>query len=76
VFYIEKQNKSEAAEIRDKIGKDGFNELMACAVDGNLERLLELLNYKADVDKKDDNGYTALMYAASNGRTEIVKTLI
>ena len=76
VFYIEKQNKSEAAEIRDKVGKDGFNEVMACAVDGNLERLLELLNYKADVNKADENGYTALMYASSNGRIDVVKTLL
>lgn len=76
VFYIEKQNKSEAAEIRDKIGKDGFNEVMACAVDGNLERLLEMLSYKADIDKTDENGYTALMYAASNGRNEVIKILL
>jgi ankyrin repeat protein len=76
VFYIQKQNKSEAAELEDRLGKEGFNELMACAVDGNLERLLELLNYKADVDKKDNNGYTALMYAASNGRNEVVETLL
>ncbi len=42
----------------------------------NTERVRELLSTGADVNSKDNNGWTALRSAAYNGHTEIAKILI
>lgn len=46
------------------------------ALEGNLSRVLEMLQEGFDVNKTDQDGRTALMYAAFNGYTEIVKILL
>ncbi len=43
---------------------------------GYTDLVTKLLNKGVDVDVKDEVGYTALIYAAGNGRTEIVKLLV
>jgi uncharacterized protein len=46
------------------------------ALDGNLNQVLEMLQEGFDVNKTDQDGRTALMYAAFNGYAEIVKILL
>lgn len=43
---------------------------------GNLEGVTEAINAGADVDAKDDDGMTALIFAARNSGAETVSTLI
>jgi uncharacterized protein len=46
------------------------------ALEGNLNRVLEVLQEGFDVNKTDQDGRTALMYAAFNGHTKIVNILL
>jgi uncharacterized protein len=46
------------------------------ALEGNLNRVSEMLQEGFDVNNTDQDGRTALMYAAFNGFTEIVKILL
>ena len=50
--------------------------LTRAAVFGNTETVLVLHALSADVDFRDSNGCTALMWAASNGHTETVQSLL
>ncbi len=43
---------------------------------GNIQGVLTLLSHGAKVDTDDDNGTTALMFAANLGYTEIVRSLL
>lgn len=63
-------------ELGDKVGKDGFNELMKCSVLGDVERTKEILSYRPNVNKADEKGYTSLMYASSNGKKDVVELLL
>ena len=47
--------------------------IIVAARNGNIDRVKELIRYK---DKVDRCGNTALIYAACNGRLEIVKVLL
>ena len=77
IFYnISKRDKTREEMLEDKVGIEGFNELMKCATNGDVERIKELIEYKADVNRTDYKGYTALMYAAANGKIEVVKLLL
>lgn len=61
----------------DKIDKDGRTLLMKAARDGNIELLEDLLYSQADVELKDNDGWTALMFAARfQTNPEIVKALL
>ena len=55
-------------------GKDN-QELMAAAKKGDSDKIEALIKAGADVNVKDDNGSTALIYAASRGKTYSVKDL-
>lgn len=50
--------------------------LMIAAEQGRYELVKKLLQEKADINHKKDNGRSALHYACQNGYIEIVKTLI
>ena len=56
--------------------RHGDTPLMRAALDGNTERVRELINQGADVNQRDDNGRTALMFAVVNRHSETVKVLL
>ncbi|VDM02445.1 unnamed protein product [Schistocephalus solidus] len=47
-----------------------------CAVYGDIRKLSSLLNSGTQVNELDNYGYTALHYAARNGRLEVCKLLL
>lgn len=54
----------------------GHTALMRAALDGNTERVRELINQGADINQRDDNARTALMFAVINGHYETMKVLL
>jgi hypothetical protein len=59
--------------VNQRLGKDGFTKLMGYASLGNNE-LIE--NNQIEINLQDKKGYTALMYASSNGKYDTVKLLL
>ncbi len=66
----------EALEVVDKegMGKELLKILDADKIDE--KRAIELIKDGANIEKKDEDGYTALIKASQRGRVEIVKALI
>lgn len=64
--------------IRDQVWdlREGRTMLMVCAAVGDIEELQLMLEYGANVDQADDDGDTALYYAASKGNTSAVRMLL
>jgi len=60
----------------DKGISDKNVQLLQAAKDGNLQAVQTLLAAGAEVNAKDNDGVTALMWAARNGYPEIVKFLL
>lgn len=56
--------------------KSGKHALAVAAEEGRIECIDVLLKSKAIVDLKDQQGFTATMYAAKSGETKILKLLI
>ena len=54
----------------------GHTPLMRAALDGNTERVRELIHQGADINQRDDNGRTALMFAVINTHYETMKVLL
>ena len=54
----------------------GHTSLMRAALDGNTERVKELVHEGADINRRDDNGRTALMFAVINSHYETMKALL
>jgi len=54
----------------------GHTPLMRAALDGNTERVTELVRQVADINRRDDNGRTALMFAVINSHYETMKALL
>lgn len=54
----------------------GHTPLMRAALDGNTERVKELIRQGADIKRRDDNGRTALMFAVVNLHYETMKVLL
>ena len=52
------------------------DRLHQAALNGNYSEVISLLTGNRDVNMKDQDGRTALMYASYNGHTEIVKELL
>jgi ankyrin repeat protein len=50
--------------------------LLDAVYEGDLQRVKSVLDQGADVNAKDIDGWTALMYASLNGYADIVKYLI
>lgn len=54
----------------------GHTPLMRAALNGNTERVKELIHQGADINQRDDNGRTALMFAVTNMHYETMKVLL
>ncbi len=54
----------------------GHTPLMRAALDGNTEKVRELLHQGADINQRDDNGRTALIFAVINTHYETMKVLL
>ena len=54
----------------------GHTALMRAALDGNTERVRELIDQGTDINQRDDNGRTALMFAVVNMHYETMKVLL
>lgn len=54
----------------------GDQRLIRAVREGNLEELRQLLNGGADVEERDEQGWTPLHWAAGQGHTEIVRLLL
>jgi ankyrin repeat protein len=63
------ENKNSPQLIQD-------NRLHQAALNGDAVEILRLLDEKRDVNMRDQDGRTALMYASYNGHTEIVNELL
>jgi ankyrin repeat protein len=57
-------------------GKLGRIRLMHAALMGDVPRLQELISFGENVNSEDDNGFTALTWAAFAGRIEAVRALL
>ena len=56
--------------------QDVFSQLIEAARNGQTEKVQALLESGADVDGKNNSGWTALIYAALLGHTDVVRTLL
>jgi serine/threonine-protein phosphatase 6 regulatory ankyrin repeat subunit B len=58
-----------------KVNSNCRTALMDAVNSGNIKNVYELID-KCDINAQDCDGYTALMFAAQNGYTEIVQLLL
>lgn len=61
---------------RTKGKNNGVTELMNAAGIGDVERMIDLINYGAGVNDKTKSGFTPLMYAGANGQVDAFKLLL
>jgi len=54
----------------------GHTALMRAALDGNTEKVKELIHQGVDINQKDENGRTALMFAVINSHYETMRVLL
>ena len=54
----------------------GHTRLMREALNGNTERVRELIHKGEDINQRDENGRTALMFAVINAHYETMKVLL
>jgi ankyrin repeat protein len=65
------------AEIVDLLRKYGATETLLYAIRaGDIEKVRELIAQHADVNQRDENGWTPLHMAADKGELDIVKLLV
>jgi thiosulfate/3-mercaptopyruvate sulfurtransferase len=58
------------------LNADGNNALWLACVEKHLAMIDLLLDAGIDIDNRNDNGATALMYVSSSGRTDVVAHLL
>ena len=56
--------------------RHGHTALMRAALDGNTEKVKELIQRGTDINQRDDNGRTALMFAVINSHYETMRVLL
>lgn len=74
IALLEKIKAGADVNVKEKEG--GRTALIQAAEDGNTECVKLLLVAGADVNAKDEDGFTPLVCAAKEGYTEIVKALV
>ena len=67
---------TEAAKPEPPTAKAPDISIHIAAMTGNIEAVKQHLTAGADVNAKDDNGYTPLLHAAATDQKEIVELLI
>lgn len=55
---------------------DQDQELLLAAMKGDREKVVSLLDDGADINSRDQSGWTPLLWAISRGQTDIVKLLL
>lgn len=60
----------------DTRDKNGMSELHHAAKDGDVEKVLALIETGADMHQRCNKGISPLGYAASEGRLEVAKALL
>uniref|UniRef100_A0A0B7A769 NAD-capped RNA hydrolase NUDT12 n=1 Tax=Arion vulgaris TaxID=1028688 RepID=A0A0B7A769_9EUPU len=67
---------SSQEDLQSDSGLKTFSQrFLDCAARGDLDKLKNLIS-SVDIDVKSERGWTALMFAARNGHTSIISTLI
>src|SRR5258706_3267579 len=56
--------------------RDGHTALMRAALDGNTEKVTELIQQGVDINQRDEDGRTALMFAVINSLYETTTVLL
>ena len=69
-------NKIPKKKDRPGVDKYGRTELLHAAIEGDLEKLPSLIQAHSDVNHQDDDGWTALHFAAQNRHLKIVDLLL
>ena len=72
----EEEREDEIKKIVNRPSYRGRTPLLTAALHGHVILLKEFRDHGASLDHQDDLGYTAIMYAASQGYHDIVKFLI
>ena len=75
LFFINPQQVNSTDSKEQEIDKDRDNPLIQASINGHLETVKYLCQNGANVNEKDDYGYTPLICASKNGHLEIVKYL-
>ena len=75
-IFIPRNPKTKIKNLKNQIGKNGFNEMMYCSIVGDVNRLKELIEYGGDIDVQDSDGVTALMYSLESNHVEVTKLLL
>lgn len=68
--------KPKEAETSGISGSAGDNSFFEAALNGYLSEVMKSINNGTDINKKDEDGRTALMYAAYNGHNLVMQKLI
>jgi len=56
--------------------RHGHTALMRAALDGNTEKVKELIKQGVDINQRDNDGRTALMFAVINSHYETMRVLL
>jgi ankyrin repeat protein len=59
-----------------EVNRHGHTALMRAALDGDTEKVKELIHQGVDINQKDENGRTALMFAVINLHYETMRVLL
>lgn len=80
IYWIRKNSLTDEQATKEEDDKraeeEGILELMLVSANGDLARVIELLNFGADVNARSNNNSTALMFASRNNYLDIVKLLV